>query len=147
MRQQENSATSTRSGAGSPSHLEEHFDLANWSILIDEPGRLRVEVPVLPRLRNPRGQLFGGYTPAYADIMAFRVARGMNGNVADPSTWYATTGMRVDYLEAIVADSFEIECTMLRARGRNRITETSFFQDGQLAAFAVTTLLVIERPI
>jgi acyl-coenzyme A thioesterase PaaI-like protein len=51
--------------------------------------------------------------------------------------------MRVDYLEALTGEDFEVECQLLRSRGRNAITEARFFQEGKLAVFAVTTLLVL----
>jgi acyl-coenzyme A thioesterase PaaI-like protein len=74
-------------------------------------------------------------------MLAFRVARSGTSVEADP--FFATTSMRIDYLEAVTGEEFEVECQLLRSRGRNAITEARFFQDGKLAVFAVTTLLVL----
>jgi acyl-coenzyme A thioesterase PaaI-like protein len=51
--------------------------------------------------------------------------------------------MRIDYLEAVIGDSFEAECQLLKSRGKNAITEARFSQGGVLAVFAVTTLLAL----
>jgi acyl-coenzyme A thioesterase PaaI-like protein len=105
-----------------------------------------VEVPLRPWLRNPLGQLFGGFTPAYADMLSFRVARSGELTSRDSSSWYATTGIRVDYLEPITAELFQVECQLLKARGKSMLTATRFFQEDILAAFTVTTILVTTRP-
>lgn len=118
-----------------------HFGVDGWEILAESPGYVRLRVPLLPRLKNPRLQLFGGYTPAYVDMLAFRVTR--SGSDDTRQTFFATTSMRIDYLEALTGD-FEIECQLLKLRGRNAITEARFFQDGVLAVFAVTTLLALS---
>ena len=128
------------------SAIATHFDVANWKTIADEPGYLRVEVPLHPWLRNPRGQLFGGFTPSYADILASRVARSRDDTIDDRSIWYATTGMRVDYLEPIVDDRFQIECQLVSARGKSVLTETKYYQGDVIAAFAVTTMLVLPSP-
>jgi acyl-coenzyme A thioesterase PaaI-like protein len=125
--------------------IGEHFDVANWKIITDEPGCMRVEVPLHPWLRNPLGQLFGGFTPSYADILSTRVVRGSDRVLRESSIWYATTGVRVDYLEPIVDDSFQIECQLLKARGKSMLVETKFYQGEVLAAFAVMTLLTIPH--
>jgi acyl-coenzyme A thioesterase PaaI-like protein len=121
--------------------ISTHFAVDGWNVLAESPGYIRLRVPLLPRLRNRRLQLFGGYTPAYIDMLAFRVAR--SGTFDESDTFFATTSMRIDYLEALTGDEFEVECQLLKARGRNAITEARFFQDGVLAVFAVTTLLAL----
>lgn len=121
--------------------ISAQFAVDRWRVLEESPGHVRIEVPLLDRLRNRRQQLFGGYTPAYVDMLAFRVAR--SGTHDESDTFFATTSMRIDYLEAITEDTFEIDCTLLKARGRNAITEARFLQGGTLAVFAVTTLLAM----
>jgi acyl-coenzyme A thioesterase PaaI-like protein len=124
-------------------HIAAHFAVDSWDILAETPGYVKVRVPLLPRLKNRRAQLFGGYTAAYVDMLAFRVAR--TGRSDEPDTFFATTGMRIDYLEALTGEGFVAECQLLRARGRNAITEARFSQDGVLAVFAVTTLLAMPQ--
>jgi acyl-coenzyme A thioesterase PaaI-like protein len=123
--------------------ISAHFAVDSWDVLAESPGYIKVRVPLLPHLRNRRLQLFGGYTPAYVDMLAFRVARSGNLDGSDP--FFATTSMRLDYLEALTGDGFEVECQLLRSRGKNAITEARFFQDGVLAVFAVTTLLALPN--
>jgi acyl-coenzyme A thioesterase PaaI-like protein len=121
--------------------ISTQFAVDRWNVLAESPGYVKLRVPLLPRLKNRRGQLFGGYTPAYVDMLAYRVAR--SGTVDGSDSFFATTSMRVDYLEALTGDEFEVECRLLRVRGRNAITETRFLQDDALAVFAVTTLLAL----
>lgn len=124
-------------------HISTQFAVDRWNVLAESPGYVKLRVPLLSHLKNRRGQLFGGYTPAYVDMLAYRVAR--SGSVDGSDSFFATTSMRVDYLEAIIGDEFELECRLLKARGRNAITETRFLQDDALAVFAVTTLLALPN--
>jgi acyl-coenzyme A thioesterase PaaI-like protein len=146
MTAQENTAGTDAEGDAPVGSIGAQFDVANWKVISEEPGYVRVEVPLHPWLRNPLGQLFGGFTPSYADMLAFRVARSGDLTSRDAPTWYATTGMRVDYLEPITAEHFQVECQLLKARGKSMLTETRFYQDDVLAAFAVTTILVTTPP-
>lgn len=146
MTAQENS---TARGTPSPapmSMIGAHFDVENWKVLSEEPRYIRVEVPLHPRLKNPLGQLFGGFTPAYADMLAARVIRSSDKSLSDSPIWYATTGLRVDYLEPIVGDSFQVECRLLKSRGKSMLVEAKFYQGEVLAAFAVVTMLALPRP-
>jgi acyl-coenzyme A thioesterase PaaI-like protein len=124
-------------------HIAAHFGVGDWKILAELPGYVKLQVPLLAHLKNRRSQLFGGYTAAYVDMLAFRVAK--SGAFDESDTFFATTGMRIDYLEALTGDAFEVECHLLRARGKNVITEARFFQNGVLAVFAVTTMLALPN--
>jgi acyl-coenzyme A thioesterase PaaI-like protein len=146
MTSQENSDASDARGDAPIGSIATQFDVTNWKVLAEAPGFVRVEVPLHPWLRNPLGQLFGGYTPSYADMLAYRVARSGDTTPRDAATWFATTGMRVDYLEPITAEHFQIECQLLKSRSKSMLTEAKFFQGDVLAAFAVTTILVTTRP-
>jgi len=108
--------------------ISTHFAVDSWNVLAESPGYVKLRVPLLARLKNRRLQLFGGYTPAYVDMLAYRVAR--SGTLGESDTFFATTSMHIDYLEALTGDDFEVECQLLKARGRNAITEARFFQDG-----------------
>jgi acyl-coenzyme A thioesterase PaaI-like protein len=123
--------------------ISAQFAVSAWKVLAESPGYVKIRVPLLPRLKNRRQQLFGGYTPAYVDMLAYRVAR--SGSPDHSDAFVATTSMRIDYLEALTGDYFEVECQLLKARGRNAITEARFFQDGALAVFAVTTMLALAN--
>jgi acyl-coenzyme A thioesterase PaaI-like protein len=146
MTSQDSSASTEAQGDAPIGSIGIQFDVANWKVLTEEPGFVRVEVPLHRWLRNPLGQLFGGFTPSYADMLAYRVARSGDSTPRDSTSWFATTGMRVDYLEPIIAEHFQIECQLLKSRGKSMLTEARFYQGDVLAAFAVTTILVTTRP-
>ncbi len=66
-----------------------------------------------------------------------------------PTTWLATTNMRIDYFEPITGPRFVIESVREKQRGRTAMVATRFFQDGELAVFALTTLreVPLDRPL
>ncbi len=64
----------------------------------EREGVLRIEAHLPDHARNPRGQLFGGFTPTYVDLVAFFTVRAGTERVeARFRSWLATTNMRVDY--------------------------------------------------
>src|SRR6266545_1894315 len=46
-----------------------------WDLLDEAPGYLRIEAELPHHVRNPRGQLFGGFTPTYVDLLALFTVR------------------------------------------------------------------------
>jgi len=121
----------------------------DWVVLEERAGYLRVEAGLPEQVRNPRGQLFGGFTPTYVDMVALMTVHAGEVRAELPRTWLATTNMRVDYFEPIVGPTFLLESEMEKRRGRTCFVVTKFFQDGTLAAHAVTTMreLAIDRVI
>ena len=121
--------------------------LEAWRWTVEERSEelLRVRCPLPEHVRNPRGQLFGGFTPTYVDMVALFTARA----VVERSSWLATTNMRIDYFEPITGPEFTIESRRVKSRGRTHFVESRFLQDGELAVFAVTTLRAIptDRPL
>jgi acyl-coenzyme A thioesterase PaaI-like protein len=113
-----------------------------WEVLEEGPGLLRIRAHLPEHVRNPRGQLFGGFTPTYVDLVAlFTVRAGTREVEARFSSWLATTNMRVDYFEPILGPEFIIESRLIKKRGRTNFVETRFLDlDGELAVFAVTTM-------
>jgi acyl-coenzyme A thioesterase PaaI-like protein len=113
-----------------------------WQLLEEAPGRLRIRAHLPDHTRNPRGQLFGGFTPTYVDMVAlFTVRAGTQEVEARFRSWLATTNMRIDYFEPIVGPHFEIESRLAKKRGRTNFVETRFFDAaGELAVFALTTM-------
>lgn len=111
-----------------------------WELLAQRDGYLRVRAELPEAVRNPRGQLFGGFTPTYVDLISLLAARA-GRSIPDPTReWMATTSMRVDYFEPIVGPAFEIEAEVEKRRGRSIFVVARFFQGDLLAAHAVTTL-------
>ena len=136
-------------GKGHPAgdFLEAHA----WRVLEETPGLLRIRAHIPEHVKNPRGQMFGGFTPTYVDLVAlFTVRAGVASREDRFRTWLATTNMRVDYFEPIVGPEFVMESRLLKKRGRTNFVETRFLDlDAQLAVFAVTTMreVPLDQPL
>jgi acyl-coenzyme A thioesterase PaaI-like protein len=122
-----------------------------WKVVEESKGLLRIRAHLPSHVRNPRGQLFGGFTPTYVDLVALFTVRAGEQRVDERfRTWLATTNMRVDYFEPIVGPEFLIESRLVKRRGRTNFVETRFYDpDDTLAAFALTTMreLPQDRPL
>jgi acyl-coenzyme A thioesterase PaaI-like protein len=116
-----------------------------WSVEERSEGLLRVRCQLPEHVKNPRGQLFGGFTPTYVDMVALFTVR----TIGELRAWLATTNMRIDYFEPVTGPEFRIESHLVKSRGRTHFVETRFLQDETLAVFAVTTLRAIpmDRPL
>jgi acyl-coenzyme A thioesterase PaaI-like protein len=118
-------------------------------LLDEEPGFLRIDAGLPDRVKNPRGQLFGGFTPTYVDLVALFTVRSSQGRLRETTpragAWLATTNMRLDYFEPILGPRFVIESRLEKRRGRTNFVGTRFFQEGELAVFALTTLREVAR--
>lgn len=130
-------------GKGHPAG--DFLEAYDWDLLEESPGLLKIEAHVPARVRNPRGQLFGGFTPTYVDLVALLTVRaGQDRTRPRQPSWLATTNMRVDYFEPITGPRFVIESRQERERGRTHFVATRFYQDGQLAVFALTTMRHVQ---
>jgi acyl-coenzyme A thioesterase PaaI-like protein len=117
--------------------LEAH----EWEVLEESTGVLRLRAHLPDHVKNPRGQLFGGFTPTYVDLVALLTVRAGQIREAGWRSWLATTSMRVDYFEPVVGPHFLIDSRLLKSRGRTRAVETRFFDpQDTLAVFAFTTI-------
>ncbi len=117
-----------------------------WQLLETGDGFLRVQCHLPDHVRNLRGQLFGGFTPAYVDLAAlFAVRAGQNIPMTE-LPWLATTNMRVDYFEPVLGPEFLIESRVVKRRGRTIFVETRLLDSkGELAVFATTTLRTVAK--
>lgn len=80
----------------------------DWILLHESVGRLRLDASIPERVRNPRGQLFGGFTGTYVDLVALFTVR--SGQPRDRwRGWLATSNLRIDYLEPVVAERVILE--------------------------------------
>ena len=120
-----------------------------WDVLERTPGFLRIEASLPEHVKNPRGQLFGGFTPTYVDLVAIFTVRSAEDDEPNARRWLATTNMRVDYFEPITGPRFQMESRLERQRGRSRFVATRFLQDGELAVHALTTMraVAVDRPL
>jgi acyl-coenzyme A thioesterase PaaI-like protein len=126
----------------------------DWIVLDKRAGYLKIEAGLPQRVRNPRGQLFGGFTPTYVDLVAlFTVRSGASrspaGDEPPMMRWLATSHMSLDYFEPITGPRFVIESELEKKRGRTNFIVTRFFQDDVLAVLAATTIreVKVDRPL
>jgi acyl-coenzyme A thioesterase PaaI-like protein len=130
-------------GRGHPAG--DFLEAYDWLLLDKRVGHLRVEAGLPTQVRNPRGQLFGGFTPTYVDLVAlFTVRVGTDDADGIPRRWLATTQMRLDYFEPITGPRFVIESELEKKRGRTNFVLTRFFQGESLAVLAATTIREID---
>jgi acyl-coenzyme A thioesterase PaaI-like protein len=121
-----------------------------WDVLEEGDGYVRVSAHLPDHVRNPRGQLFGGFTPTYVDLIALFTVRSRAQRSAPRShQWLATTSMRVDYFEPIVGPTFVLDSRREKQRGRTHFVLTRFLQDGELAVLAATTMreIALDRTL
>jgi len=113
-----------------------------WTILEESPGLLVVQVHLPVALKNPQGQLFGGFTPTYVDMVSLYTAHTANSgkDPTSPKSWLTTINMRCDYYEPIVQNTFSIRGEIVNQRGLTSLISTKFFQDDVMAAHALTTI-------
>jgi len=122
-------------------HAGDFLEAWAWDLLEEDDGYLRVSAHLPDHARNPRGQLFGGFTPTYVDLIALFTVRSRSQRAASKGDgWLATTSMRIDYLEPVVGPRFILESRREKQRGRTHLVLTRFLQDGELAVFAATTM-------
>jgi acyl-coenzyme A thioesterase PaaI-like protein len=115
-----------------------------WQVLEERPGFLRLAAHVPDHVRNPRGQLFGGFTPTYVDLVAlftFRAGRRGEG----PRHWLTTISMQVEYLAPVTDADLVIESEITARRGRMAWISTRFLgADGEPRVLARTVLRTVE---
>lgn len=127
-------------GKGHPAG--DFLEAYRWTVIEESLGFLRIRAHLPKHVRNPRGQLFGGFTPTYVDLVAlFTVHAGEDAETPGFHYWLATSSLRVDYFEPIVSDEFTIESRLVKQRGRTHFVETRFFDpESTLAVVASTTM-------
>lgn len=126
-------------GRGHP--VGDYLDAHEWRVAVREPGRLRIRAPLPDRVMNPRGELFGGFTPTYADFFGLHVFHSSREEGV-PRQWLSTADLRVDYFLPIHGPEIEIEGRVLHKSGRTAHVQVEFFDDaGRLAALAQLTLI------
>jgi acyl-coenzyme A thioesterase PaaI-like protein len=111
----------------------------SWPVLEQRPGLLRVRAALPEAVMNPRGQLFGGFTGTYVDLVAIATVHGSLDAAA--RVWLATTSMRLEYLAPVTGPEFDLDSNLVTTRGRTSVVDTRFFdEDGAVTVHAVTTL-------
>jgi len=116
-----------------------------WKIVERAAGVLVVEVHLPDHLKNPNGQLFGGFTPTYVDMVALHTVRTLEPDVVPEAdrSWLTTINMRCDYFEPIIEPTFGIRGEVENQRGLTSLVSTKFLQGDAMAAHAITTIRTV----
>jgi acyl-coenzyme A thioesterase PaaI-like protein len=139
-------------GRGHPAG--DFLEAYEWELLEERDGYLEVRAQLPDQVKNPRGQLFGGFTPTYVDLIGLRAVRAGRrrpvGTDGVPMTaWMATTSMALDYFEPITGPTFTVQAEVEKRRGRTTFVLVRFYQDDELAVHARLTARSIapNRPL
>ncbi|MEM9408321.1 MAG: PaaI family thioesterase [Acidobacteriota bacterium] len=117
----------------------------DWQLLREELGELELAVDLPDALRNPRGNLFGGFLPTYVDLVALLTARA--GTDRSTAGWMMTANMSVEYLAPVTGPHFRIHSQVAHRGRRTFLIDTRFFgAEEELCAIAMTKLLAVEAP-
>ncbi len=129
-------------GRGHPAG--DFLEAYEWTVLERAPGVLRVEAQLPPQVQNPRGQLFGGFTPTYVDLISLLTTReGMPRDM--PWRWLATTSMHVQYFAPVEGPRFVMEARVVNRSGRAFTVESRFLDgEGSLLVLALTSMLEVR---
>jgi len=133
-------------GKGHPAG--DFLEAYDWELLDEREGYLEVRARLPDQVKNPRGQLFGGFTPTYVDIIGLRAVRAgtrrpVTADGVPVPMWMATTSMALDYFEPITGPTFTIQAEVEKRRGRTVFVLVRFYQDGELAVHASLTARVL----
>lgn len=114
--------------------LEAH----EWKVLERRAGYYRIDAHLPQHVKNPRGALFGGFTPTYIDLLAIHTARSQN---PDAGGWMLTLNMRVDYLAPVLDERFIIESRTLHKTRSTFLVEVRILaHDDRLLVTSLVTL-------
>jgi acyl-coenzyme A thioesterase PaaI-like protein len=117
------------------------LDAPKWEVLERVDWRLRLRAGLPDQVMNPRGELFGGFTPTYVDFVSLHVYQ-LSQPADEPRSWLSTVSLHVEYFAPIRGPEFEIVAEVLQRRGRSAYTQTRFLStDGDLCALGQATLI------
>lgn len=126
-------------GRGHP--IGDFLEAWAWDLLEREDGHVRVSAHLPDHVRNPRGELFGGFTPTYVDFIALHTVIS-RARRTEPTgrPRLATSSMHVEYFEPVVGPQFIIDSRREKQRGRTHYMLIRFYHDDDLAVMASTTM-------
>jgi acyl-coenzyme A thioesterase PaaI-like protein len=112
-----------------------------WEILERGPGTLRLRAGLPEHVKNPRGELFGGFTATYVDFVCLHLFHQNEPAGATP-VWLSTANLHIEYFAPILGPEFLIDGEILQRRGRSAFIELRFRSvDGALCALGQTTMI------
>lgn len=116
-----------------------------WRVLREEAGLVELDVHLPDHLRNPRGQLFGGFTGTYVDMAAIYTVRTLYRN-RPGFTWTSTVNMRIDYLEPVTQPRFRLLGELIRDGNSTCLVAVTFLDEaGGKLVYALCTMRKHER--
>jgi acyl-coenzyme A thioesterase PaaI-like protein len=126
-------------GRGHP--VGDFLGAPEWEVLARGDGSLLLRAGLPERVRNPRGELFGGFTPTYVDFVSLHLFH-TSEHAGEPRQWLSTASLHVEYFAPIRGPEFEIAGEVLQRRGRTACVQTRFLStDGDLRAVGQATLI------
>ncbi len=118
----------------------ELVEASEWKILREERGLVEVEAHLPSQVLNPRGQLFGGFTGTYVDMISLYTCRTLNED-SSASPWSATVNMRIDYFAPVLGPRFNLLGELINDGRSTCLIATTFSAlDGEKLVYAITTL-------
>jgi len=125
-------------GRGHP--VGDFLEAYDWKVIGERIGFLRLSCHLPEQVRNPKGDLFGGFTPTYADLVAVFTGRA-GRRQHSPQSWLNTASLRVDYFAPIRGD-FLIESEVLHRTGRTQHVQIRFLgESDRLLAICHATII------
>ncbi len=115
-------------------------EASEWKILQEERGLVEIEAHLPDRVLNPRGQLFGGFTGTYVDMISLYTCRTLHDD-ASASPWSATVNMRIDYFAPVLGPRFKLRGELINDGRTTCLIATTFSSlDDEKLVYAITTL-------
>jgi len=127
-------------GRGHP--VGDFLEAYDWKVLTERVGFIRLACHLPNQVRNPRGELFGGFTPTYADLVAVFTGRAGRRHEI-PRNWLSTASLRVDYFTPINGD-FVVESEVLHKSGRTQYVQIRFLGEAD-RLLAICHATIIEQ--
>ena len=126
-------------GPGHP--VGDFLEAPEWELIERGPGSLRLRAHLPDQVKNPRGELFGGFTATYADFAALHVFHTARGPDEKPR-WLTTASLQVNYFAPITGPEFEMLGKVVNRSGRTAHVQLDFLdRSGSLCATAQATLI------
>ena len=123
-------------GRGHPAG--DFLEAYDWQVLDKAKGRYRIEAHLPAQVKNPRGQLFGGFAPTYVDLLAVYTLRSA---LPREVRRVSTVNLRVDYFEPVVDERFVLESRLVHSRGKTHLVEVLLKNlEDKLLVFSIVTL-------
>lgn len=126
-------------------HAGDFLGAPDWRVIEERTGFVRIAASLPERVRNPRGQLFGGFTGVYVDFVALLTARAGGAGAPEKRErhgWLATSNMRIDYLRPVVEEHLLLEGRVLHRGRRSHLVEVRLLDERETPlVHALVTML------